>query len=114
LDHVVPFPDGPTSAKNLVDSCVHEHHLKHSPGWQVKAHPDGRLEWITPTKHRYFSDPHDYRPNDPPLPSPPPPPPAPPTAPKPASVTWDARRYCDGFSHYFDDPEPEHPDPPPF
>ncbi len=112
LDHVVPFPKGPTSAANLVDGCVHDHHLKHSPGWQVIAQSDGRLEWITPTGHRYFSDPYDHRPDDPPL-APAPPSPARASAPEPAPLEWGARRSCDGFSHYFDHPEPEDSDDPP-
>jgi hypothetical protein len=63
LDHVIPYPKGLTSAQNLMSGCGHDHHAKHAPGWQVRAHPDGRIEWITPTGHRYHSDPHDYRPD---------------------------------------------------
>jgi hypothetical protein len=72
LDHVIPFPPGPTSEANLAGYCVRHHHTKHAPGWQVNAHDDGRLEWITPTGHRYWSQPYDYRLDDPlddPLPS---------------------------------------------
>jgi hypothetical protein len=49
LDHIVPFPEGPTGEKNLMDGCPHHHRTKHRPGWQVLAHPDGGIEWITPT-----------------------------------------------------------------
>ena len=35
--------------------------MKHAPGWVVRALPDGRIQWITPTGHRYHSDPYDYR-----------------------------------------------------
>jgi hypothetical protein len=35
--------------------------MKHAPGWAVRALPDGRIQWITPTGHRYHSHPHDYR-----------------------------------------------------
>jgi hypothetical protein len=67
LDHVVPYPHGPTNDKNLHGCCGHDHRLKHTPGWAVRALPDGRIQWITPTGHRYHSHPHDYRPdNDPP------------------------------------------------
>jgi hypothetical protein len=70
LDHIVPFPLGPTSAANLNGNCLHHHHhMKHAPGWQVSAHPNGPIEWITPTGHSYLSEPHDYRPE----PEPPPP-----------------------------------------
>jgi len=68
LDHIVPYPKGPTSEKNLMSECGHDHHAKHAPGWRVRARPDGRIEWITPTGHRYYSDPHDYRPDEGPPP----------------------------------------------
>jgi hypothetical protein len=35
--------------------------MKHAPGWTVRALPDGRIQWITPTGHRYHSHPYDYR-----------------------------------------------------
>jgi hypothetical protein len=79
LDHVIPYPDGPTSATNLAGMCGHHHHAKHAPGWHLRALPDGRLEWTTPTGHRYTSAPFDHRLDDhPPLirpgPQPEPPP----------------------------------------
>ncbi|TQM14765.1 uncharacterized protein DUF222 [Pseudonocardia kunmingensis] len=71
LEHVVPFPQGPTNEKNLDGLCGHDHVMKHAPGWAVRALPDGRIQWITPTGHRYCSHPYDYRPD-----------PDPPTAPR--------------------------------
>ncbi|MGH3614552.1 MAG: DUF222 domain-containing protein [Pseudonocardia sp.] len=62
LDHTVPYPEGPTSEDNLWAGCVHDHQLKHHAGWQVTQHPEGQIEWITPTGHRYTSEPYDYRP----------------------------------------------------
>jgi hypothetical protein len=35
--------------------------MKHTPGWAVRALPDGRIQWTTPTGHRYHSHPYDYR-----------------------------------------------------
>ncbi|HYH29609.1 MAG TPA: DUF222 domain-containing protein [Pseudonocardia sp.] len=67
LDHVVPFPDGPTSDTKLHGCCGHDHRMKHAPGWSVRALPDGRIQWITPTGHRYHT--HDYR-DEPDPPSP--------------------------------------------
>jgi hypothetical protein len=64
LDHLTPFPDGPTNDKNLHACCGHDHRMKHAPGWAVRALPDGRIQWITPTGHRYHSHPHDYRPDE--------------------------------------------------
>jgi hypothetical protein len=77
---------GPTSEANLATGCSHDHHLKHSPGWQVHALDTGEIEWITPTGHRYRSTPHDYRDDDDPFPDLPARPPP-------------------------DQPAPEHPDP---
>ena len=56
----------PTAARpastNLAGFCVRHHHLKHAGGgWQVRALPDGGLEWITPTGHRHVTRPYDYR-----------------------------------------------------
>jgi hypothetical protein len=42
--------------------------MKHAPGWAVRALPDGRIQWITPTGHRYHSAPYDYRTDDVPPP----------------------------------------------
>ncbi|MHA6783579.1 DUF222 domain-containing protein [Pseudonocardia saturnea] len=62
LDHVIPWdPDGTTSEDNLAALCTAHHDLKEQPGWQVVLHPDRSMEWITPTGHRYRSDPHTYR-----------------------------------------------------
>jgi Domain of unknown function (DUF222)/HNH endonuclease len=77
LDHIVPYPKGATSETNLMGGCGHDHHAKHAPDWRVRTRPGGRIEWITPTGHRYCSDPHDYRPDDgapPPTAMDPPPP----------------------------------------
>ncbi len=48
LDHLVAFPDGPTSAANLHALCRHHHRLKHDGGWQVEAQPDHALRWTSP------------------------------------------------------------------
>jgi hypothetical protein len=96
LDHVVPFPIGPTSEANLAGYCGHDHHAKHAPGWRVRAHDDGRIEWITPTGHSYTSEPFDYRLDDDPFPIPPgpqrspPPPSPPPRSPPPPSPPVEA------------------------
>jgi hypothetical protein len=97
LDHIVPYPKGPTSEKNLMGGCGHDHHAKHAPGWRVRAQPGGRIEWITPTGHRYYSDPHDYRPDThPPAADPPPPqePRVPTTRQRDEIITalWDGRK----------------------
>jgi hypothetical protein len=63
LDHRVRWADGgETSAANLVGHCKHHNLLKEQGGWEVLAHPDGTITWVTPAGHRYSSRPHDYRP----------------------------------------------------
>ena len=53
---------GSTSDINLAGFCVRHHHLKHAGGgWQVRALPDGGLEWTTPTGHTRVTRPYDYR-----------------------------------------------------
>jgi hypothetical protein len=72
LDHAVAWADGGgTSAASLHAFCLHHHKLKHHAGWHVQAHPDGRLTWITPTGHRYTTEPHDHRPEPAPTADPP-------------------------------------------
>ena len=63
LDHLVPFPEGPTSASNLADECSRHHHLKHDTDWSVVALPDGGLEWTSPTGATYRTYPRDHRPS---------------------------------------------------
>jgi hypothetical protein len=63
LDHITPYPHGPTNHTNIQGCCGHEHRMKHAPGWAVRALPDGRIQWITPTGHRYHSEPYDSRPD---------------------------------------------------
>jgi len=63
LDHIRAYAaGGTTSATNLAGYCVRHHHLKHAGGgWQVRALPDGGVEWITPTGRAYVTRPYDYR-----------------------------------------------------
>ena len=50
LDHDRPWPDGPTSAGNLVGYCTGHHRGKHqAPGWQHHLAEDGTLTVTTPT-----------------------------------------------------------------
>ncbi|MDQ3578666.1 MAG: HNH endonuclease, partial [Actinomycetota bacterium] len=63
LDHNTPHPQGSTSAANLRSRCRHHHHLKQHPQWSVRAGPDGRIHWITPTGHAYPEHQPDLRPS---------------------------------------------------
>jgi hypothetical protein len=61
IDHAIPHdPDngtGPTSEVNLGPKCRRHHQVKQSPGWSVTQHPDGCTTWVTPSGHRYHSQP---------------------------------------------------------
>ena len=48
LDHLIPFPVGPTSADNLHALCRRHHRLKHDDNWAVQALPDHGLRWTSP------------------------------------------------------------------
>jgi len=53
LDHITPWPDGPTTAANLATLCRHHHRLKHQAGWRVEVDDPATLTWTSPTGHRY-------------------------------------------------------------
>ena len=48
LDHLIPFPTGPTSADNLHALCRRHHRLKHDAEWTVEPLPDHGLRWTSP------------------------------------------------------------------
>lgn len=57
LDHVVAWPDGPTTADNLAALCRHHHRLKHQTAWAVRAGPGAVLEWTSPAGQHYTTVP---------------------------------------------------------
>jgi hypothetical protein len=57
LDHVVPWPTGPTTADNLAALCRHHHRLKHQTQWTVRAGNTADLIWTAPTGHTYATAP---------------------------------------------------------
>ena len=59
LDHVLPWPAGPTTAANLAALCRHHHRLKHQSRWTVRPGPAGDLTWTSPTGHEYTTAPAD-------------------------------------------------------
>ncbi|WP_256792036.1 HNH endonuclease signature motif containing protein [Terrabacter sp. Ter38] len=61
LDHVVRFPDGPTSESNLVCLCRTHHGFKHHAGWTLTMDADGTCTWTSPTRRSYVSRPADVR-----------------------------------------------------
>ncbi len=59
LDHLVPFPLGPTSSENLHALCRRHHGLKHEGGWRVEATSAGGLRWTSPQGASALSHPDD-------------------------------------------------------
>lgn len=57
LDHVRPWPAGPTAAANLIALCRHHHRLKHTGRWQVAATDSSVVTWTAPTGHAYTTHP---------------------------------------------------------
>lgn len=51
IDHVVRYPEGPTSVANLHALCRRHHRLKHS-GWSVERTVDGHTDWTSPRGQR--------------------------------------------------------------
>ena len=49
LDHVRPWPSGPTADTNLICLCRRHHRVKQRPGWRVTLAADGTLTWTDPT-----------------------------------------------------------------
>ncbi|WP_143598390.1 HNH endonuclease signature motif containing protein [Phycicoccus duodecadis] len=60
LDHVTPWPTGPTSAANLVCLCRRHHRIKQRPGWRAVLHPDATLTWTDPTGRNRTTHPVDH------------------------------------------------------
>lgn len=49
LDHVRPWPTGPTSPTNLMCLCRRHHRIKQRTGWTAKLHRDATVTWTDPT-----------------------------------------------------------------
>ena len=48
LDHVRPWPTGPTHPANLIALCRRHHRIKQRDGWTLRLHPDATLTWTDP------------------------------------------------------------------
>ena len=59
IDHVIPYPIGPTHPSNLTCLCRKHHHLKTfwTGDWDLKLLPDGTAEWKSPTGRTYTTHP---------------------------------------------------------
>ncbi len=59
LDHVRPWPAGPTADRNLLSLCRRHHRIKQRPGWSVTLHSDGTATWTDPTGRTRTTTPVD-------------------------------------------------------
>ena len=59
LDHVSPWPTGPTAAANLLTLCRRHHRIKQRPGWRVRLSLDGTTTWADPTGRERSTAPLD-------------------------------------------------------
>ena len=70
LDHIVPFPDGPTSATNLQPLHRRHHNAKTEGGWSAsRDEATGATDWTSPQGRHYRSRPPERwtPPDDPPF-----------------------------------------------
>ena len=71
LDHVQPWPGGPTSPANLAGLCRRHHRLKQQGRWRYTLSPDGTVTWIGPAGQVRVTEPqHRLLPLPPPDPVP--------------------------------------------
>lgn len=61
LDHVVRYPDGPTTEDNLLCLCRTHHGFKHHAGWLLVLDAHGACTWTSPTGRSYVTRPADVR-----------------------------------------------------
>jgi hypothetical protein len=59
IDHVIPYPIGPTHPSNLACLCRKHHHLKTfwTGDWALILFPDGTAIWTSPTGRTYTTYP---------------------------------------------------------
>lgn len=61
LDHLIPWPLGPTAVHNLLCLCKHHHRLKHHTRWRVRPGDKGAFVWTDPFGQAYLVRPPDHR-----------------------------------------------------
>ncbi len=60
LDHVVPYPEGPSCECNLHPACRRHHRCKQAPGWNVQETQPGVIRWTTPAGRTHTTTPTVY------------------------------------------------------
>ena len=74
-DHLVPWPDGPTSLANTAMLCRYHHRLKtHAQRWSLQRRGDDDVVWTTPSGRTATTRPHELLPRPPAHPDGDPPP----------------------------------------
>jgi hypothetical protein len=68
VDHLTPYPDGPTCECNTDSLCGFHHRIKHETGFRVRwstnpDHPPGTLIWTSPSGREYIDYPACLDPN---------------------------------------------------
>lgn len=53
LDHIIPWPFGPTTTWNLAPLCRFHHRLKTTGGWTYRRTSPTSFEWTSPHGHTY-------------------------------------------------------------
>ena len=60
IDHVRPWPKGPTAASNLMCLCRRHHRIKQLHRWRVRIFTDGTVEWTDPAGQTLTTRPIDH------------------------------------------------------
>ncbi|ABL83116.1 HNH endonuclease [Nocardioides sp. JS614] len=53
VDHIIPWPLGPTATSNLAPICRLHHRLKTTGGWTYHRHTRSTFEWTSPHHRTY-------------------------------------------------------------
>ena len=60
LDHVIPWPSGPTDPTNLLTLCRRHHRMKHRTRWRVSMARDGVVTWTDPFGQEFITHPVNH------------------------------------------------------
>jgi len=60
LDHVIPWPLGPTDPTNLLTLCRRHHRMKHQTSWQVVMDAGGVCTWTDPFGQQFTTHPVNH------------------------------------------------------
>ncbi|HYI32868.1 MAG TPA: DUF222 domain-containing protein [Glaciibacter sp.] len=58
IDHGIDWQyGGATAHDNLAHLCAKHHAMKHNTAWRVIQQPDGTMDWLSPSRRRYSTEP---------------------------------------------------------